>query len=460
PDALPASVDEDDKAAVGWKMSAEPKPLSINGTSQPLGLGNKPPWARRESTARVKDTVQTYLRVRQGYSRPRTQIVRHAASENEDCPGQRDYRSQAPYLDHWKLIYARILYKWEMDAMAVEVLKCIQDPDIRYLYNQLQCQPTVPQHDNLPRDGIAVIKVGQSNETPSRAKRAVDSTTPDMSPRPKPVVGDEEHEPCLDGADAPGAPWLSCSWCHEYVHGRALICHACGHGGHQEHMIRWFRIARKQLKRIGLAPVNFSRFGSSNSNSSSSSNLQLGLLGKGSSALTNIYSPELAPEPPLLSAILPEFTFTSPTQTLEDAADRALLLDMQPLGEPAVLDPSRRGSKGSVMSPMSSDSSAEDSDGDSMHGMGLLHSADDMLADGQEWDSRDVESDDHLLPHLSPSGAKSARQASSRLGLRRVLESSPQQQRLDEAFAMQLEIPTCPTGCGCNCIYESRRLIM
>ncbi|KAJ2883262.1 hypothetical protein H4R27_002893 [Coemansia aciculifera] len=364
---------------------------------------SKAPWVGRESVARAKDGVETYLRVRREYSLTRTRLVSHAASA-EGC-GERDYRSQAPYLDHWKLIYARILYKWEMDAKAVEVLKCIQDPDIRLMYNQLQSQPTVPQHDNLPRVGIAAI----SKPGKRAAAQAAD------------VPG-------------PGAPWLSCSWCHEYVHGRALICHACGHGGHQEHVIKWFRTARKNLKRIGLAPVNYSRFGSSNS--SSSSNLQLGLLGKGSSALANIYSPELAPEP---TPSVPEFTITSPTED----ADRMLLLDMLPAGR------SRRGSKGSVLSLASSDSS--DSEADCMQGLGHDHQP-----DAQDWDSSDVESDDHLQQHqvLSSHGPKLP------LNRRRGLESPLQQQRLDEAFAMQLEIPTCPTGCGCNCIYESRRLFM
>ncbi|KAJ2693738.1 hypothetical protein H4218_005912 [Coemansia sp. IMI 209128] len=391
PDAMPAPPDNDQPAAMGdWKRGAESASPSISD----YPLGNGLPWGDRESAHRAKDIEQTYLRVRREYSASRTRLVVHKKAE-EDVGGG-DYRSLAPYLDHWKLIYSRILYKWEMDAKAVEVLKCIQDPNIRHLYNQLQCQPTVPQHDNLPRDGIMSYR-----------------------PDPPPAV-DSAEAPCLASAEAPGAPWLSCSWCHEYVHGRALICHACGHGGHQEHIIRWFRTARKQLKRIGLAPVNYSRFGSSNSSSSSN----LGLLGKGSSALTNIYSPELPPDPTLA---VPEFG-----GAVED--DRALLLDMLPSTEPL----SRRASKGSVFSPASSDSSGDEST-----------PGDRALPDSREWDSSDADSDDHLQTHRA--GVESRPR---RLG--RPLEPT----QLDEAFALQLEIPTCPTGCGCSCIYESRRLIM
>ncbi|KAJ2331076.1 GATOR complex protein wdr59, partial [Coemansia sp. RSA 2681] len=396
------------------------------------------------------DAEQTYLRARRKCSRPRTRMVSHTAAAEED-----DDLVRARFPEQWKLVYARTLYRWEMDTKAVEVLKCIEDTGTRRLYTQLQCQPTEPQHDNLPRCGISSSKdISSSSSEPSSATR--------------------------------GAPWLTCSWCHEYVHGRALICHACGHGGHQLHMLRWFRSARKQLTRIGLAPVNGSRFGASNSNSSSSSNL--GLLarptaGAGSGAA---FSPELAPLLPApLSGIIrqkPALAVMSPTHdpACDDAAaNRALLLDMQTTTTtmttlpPAAGYLSRRGSKANILSqPASSDSSvagySDDDDDDFGYGvqsMLLSSRADDDDDDDmqqqqrqqQEWDSSDVDSDDHL--HTHPRAAAEVRQLSKR---RSPPPATPQLQRLDgdEAFDMQLEIPTCPTGCGCNCIYESRRLIM
>ncbi|KAJ2887554.1 GATOR complex protein wdr59, partial [Coemansia aciculifera] len=344
-----------------------------------------------------------------------------------------------PSQDHWKLIYARILYQWEMDAKAVELLKCVQDPDLRRLYNELQCQPTVPKHDNLPRVGISV------------------------------------------GLTTAGAPWLSCSWCHEYVHGRALICHACGHGGHQQHMIKWFRIAKKQLLKIGLAPVNYSRFGSNCSNSSSCSNF--GTLAAAAAAksprssrppplpvLTNgVCSPEL---PPLANSVmppmLPELIVTSPT--LENA-ENALLLDMQTLPPLLVSPQSRRGSKPTTILDELTDEDEDDDDDDSDD-----DEEEEEDGDVQDWDSSDVDSDDHLhAAQLSPKTPAVAtatttaavavlgdtrRQKRRRQSLSRRSPLSSPQQILEEEFALQLEIPTCPTGCGCNCVYESRRLII
>ncbi|KAJ2439589.1 hypothetical protein GGF42_007906, partial [Coemansia sp. RSA 2424] len=222
-----------------------------------------------------------------------------------------------------------------------------------------------------------------------------------------------------------GAPWLTCSWCHEYVHGRALICHACGHGGHQLHMLRWFRSARKQLTRIGLAPVNGSRFGASNSNSSSSSNLGLLARPTAGAGAGAAFSPELAPLLPApLSGIIrqkPALAVMSPTHdpACDDAAaNRALLLDMQTTTTttlpPAAGHLSRRGSKANILSqPASSDSSvagySDDDDDDFGYGvqsMLLSSRADDDDDDmqqqqrqQQEWDSSDVDSDDHLHTH-------------------------------------------------------------
>ncbi|KAJ2740074.1 hypothetical protein GGI20_005999, partial [Coemansia sp. BCRC 34301] len=335
------------------------------------------------------DADQAYMRMLRMGSRPRTRMIRHEQPLIDDTETVPDL----PNLDAWKLIYARILYKWELDAQAVEVLKCVQHSGIRHLYTQLQCQPTEPQHDNLPRTGITVIGADKRAEPP-----------------------------------VSGAPWLSCSWCHEYVHGRAMICHACGHGGHQKHMLRWFRTARRQLMRIGLAPVAHSRFADS-SNSSSCSNL--GALF--TTTKTTVCSPELPPVQPSLDALLivPELTITSPAnEPSEDAdANRALLLDMQttlPLCEQIA---SRRPSNACAISRESSDSSIADDAMYADQSMLLSSHADDDDDDDddddmQVWDSSDVDSDDHL--HTHPRLIADRRQSAS----------SPQ--CLDEQFSMQL----------------------
>ncbi|KAI8323730.1 hypothetical protein GQ54DRAFT_296567, partial [Martensiomyces pterosporus] len=238
----------------------------------------------------------SYLRMKRDFEHPHTALAMRDRSEWDDqVPvfASLDYRCHAPYLDHWKFTYARILYKWRMDAKAIEVLKCVQDPDLRELYNKMYAQPTEPKHDNILRIGNPVL-AGQAGSR--RAKRAKGTMTPThgRSKRGKSLELD-----CARGCESPtgsagktagqqssgtetpceisGAPWLSCAWCHEYVHGRALICHACGHGGHQEHMLKWFRIVRKQLVRSGLSAAHALRLSASNSSSSSSSNLRQGL---------------------------------------------------------------------------------------------------------------------------------------------------------------------------------------
>ncbi|KAJ2391344.1 hypothetical protein GGI05_002970, partial [Coemansia sp. RSA 2603] len=73
------------------------------------------------------------------------------------------------------------------------------------------------------------------------------------------------------------------------------------------------------------------------------------------------------------------------------------------------------------------------------------------------WDESGGESDDHLHTpgalHLAgPDG----------LRVRRAYRSqalTPQNGPVD-AYAMRRDVPTCPSGCGCNCLYESRQLII
>ncbi|KAJ2002852.1 hypothetical protein H4R26_003387 [Coemansia thaxteri] len=339
------------------------------------------------ATADGESSEAAYARVKGRFARRRTQMTLRTTRDARDDGAAGAYggseRAQALYLDHWKLLYARILYKWAMDAKAVEVLKCIQDPALRELYNGLKSQPTEPQHDNLPRVGIPALAA-------------------DPEPR--------------GAAEPQGAPWLSCAWCHEYVHGRALICHACGHGGHQEHMLRWFRIAHKQLARIGMAPT-----------------------------------------------ALPAAAAASASLVPDDGDRPALLLDMQPTPLPPLppaAAPSRRPSEPPM--PTSSDSSAdsdaadETTPGSSVHRFALGAHFEHMRATQQpEWDSSDVESDDHLQPPpLAGDTAAAGAPWQDPRHQRRQLEL------LDDAFMAQVEIPTCPTGCGCNCLYESRRLII
>ncbi|ORX70955.1 hypothetical protein DL89DRAFT_143806 [Linderina pennispora] len=160
------------------------------------------------------------------------------------------YRQHTVYLDHWKIMYAQILYMWQMDVKAVEVLKCIQNPDLLQIYNSIACQPSVPKHDNMARIGNPVLaeKIrGQRSYSSVLLEGLVKKTGPEQK---------RNSRPNTPSAEISGAPWLSCAWCHEYVHGRALICHACGHGGHQEHMLKWFKTVLQQIRKSGLSPAH------------------------------------------------------------------------------------------------------------------------------------------------------------------------------------------------------------
>ncbi|KAJ1641751.1 hypothetical protein LPJ64_006317 [Coemansia asiatica] len=89
-----------------------------------------------------------------------------------------------------------------------------------------------------------------------------------------------------------------------------------------------------------------------------------------------------------------------------------------------------------------------------------------MSVEQNGWESSDGESDDHLhfpqedvLMLPGPDGAKARR-------IRKSVSLTPQNSQSgtdnlqEDTFMMQLDIPTCPSGCGCNCLYESRRAIL
>ncbi|KAJ2617175.1 GATOR complex protein wdr59 [Coemansia sp. RSA 1804] len=133
-----------------------------------------------------------------------------------------DLRLQTAYLDHWKLVYARVLYRWGMDAKAAEIVSCVADPSLRALLRDMYFQPS------LAADDAAGI-------------------------RPAPAGGLSAYPPTRSGRIRKHHHQLVCAWCAEFVRGRALVCHACGHGGHKDHMLRWFRGARARLSRCGLA---------------------------------------------------------------------------------------------------------------------------------------------------------------------------------------------------------------
>ncbi|KAJ2554452.1 hypothetical protein EV175_002578 [Coemansia sp. RSA 1933] len=132
----------------------------------------------------------SYERSKRLFERRHTRMVMHR-DQQPTIPA--DVRLQAAYLDHWKLVYARVLYRWGMDAKAAEVVGCVVDPALRKLLRNMYSQPG-----------------------------------------PSPVVRRR----------------LACAWCGEIVRGRALVCHACGHGGHKAHMLKWFGSAQARLAQL------------------------------------------------------------------------------------------------------------------------------------------------------------------------------------------------------------------
>ncbi|KAJ2082402.1 hypothetical protein H4R24_001638 [Coemansia sp. RSA 988] len=279
---------------------------------------------------------RSYERIKNAYRRLHTRMVVRTADTPSAPPAP-------PALDQWKLAYARILYMWQMDARAIEVLKCLADPSLRALYSQMHSQPSVPRHDNLLRSG-----------NPVAARR-----------------------------DPIGGPWLSCTWCHEYVHGRALICRTCGHGGHQEHMLRWFRSVRRQLVHNGLAPAQHAS----------------------APPVAELSSPVLAADgyssPDGLDTL--QYTHASGLRLFAASPDST--------GSPLPASPTVR-----YIADPSWPSSASESDGC------LRASQCTML----RWEL---------------------------CGARRGCLGNP-----DEALAQQSTVPTCPSGCDCNCLYESQMI--
>ncbi|KAJ2151768.1 hypothetical protein J3F82_003127, partial [Coemansia sp. RSA 637] len=270
-------------------------------------------WTRQRTAeeaaaaAQAQQKEQMYMRIKQDFGRLHTRLTVRAHVEPRAASA--GLQAYAAYLDHWKLLYARILYKWEMDEKAVEVLKCMQDGELRALYNGMNCQPSVPRHDNLTRTGNPVVsmhagrkRMHDTKEETAKAQKTAETAkaqkTAETVAEAIAVDTSAPSEPLEPGSIEPvGAPWLSCTWCHEYVHGRALICHACGHGGHHDHMQRWFRIVRKQLVRTGLAQAQYVQCASSSS--STSNLLRRGLPGH---HRTDISDPLASAVPSLVTA--------------------------------------------------------------------------------------------------------------------------------------------------------------
>ncbi|KAJ1893681.1 hypothetical protein LPJ66_005614 [Kickxella alabastrina] len=464
---------------------------------------------KRITEAQAMAKELSYLRVKRDFERAHTRLVMRDRSEWDDVSelvSGSKHRSHSAYLDHWKILYARILYKWQLNIKAVEVLKCVQDSSLRELYNQMYCQPTMPKHDNLPR--ISNPALADQCKKSHVCAVAVDVNVD--------VQASIEKAPSKCGAESTGsgvvaevcgAPWLSCSWCHEYVHGRALICHACGHGGHHEHMQKWFRIVRKQLMRTGLTPAHFTCSDTANgSNSSSSSNLRrdLSIIGidnrtvvqpGGASidtgadvdaskdaqldlaAAAHDYMSSYANSPVILassrsgdtkSAVpIPSLTISSPGTPLAD------------------YDADNNDNCNSESCSNSGSSSSSSSSDDFTDGLALYTSSDlvgtnhfsfDTNSDGivagaqHSFESGEGESDDHLHPPHKfslgiGSGDVASQQRISKQRQRQQLMAQLKQRGLDDndqadGFTKQEDIPTCPSGCGCNCLYESQRLII
>ncbi|KAJ2784263.1 hypothetical protein GGI15_002312 [Coemansia interrupta] len=416
---------------------------------------------------------QAYLRTKRAFEQLHTRLVVRDRGEWADDGDVAlvlagDYRMQAAYLDHWKLLYARILYKWRMNTKAIEVLKCVQDPVLREFYNQMYCQPTVPMHDNQPRianplaRAQALLRADDVHSDCGTESAATDATM---------EIG--------------GTPWLACAWCHEYVHGLALICHSCGHGGHQEHMQRWFSIVRRQLLQNGPMSLQYERPPGGGSGSSSSTSLARRSAGGVSAAVVEGVSPRA--QQSLVAAMnaaglasasdyLSSFVNSPAAAAPADAAPVPELTITPSAGSISSGSSSSGGSTSTSTTSSSSSSSSFGSDtgseyGDARDPPDAAYTATATAAAvGSEgprgWEASDGESDDHLhAPHtgiLHLTGSDGLR-------IRRAYKShmlTPQDSQTaldgasDDAFVMRVDVPTCPSGCGCNCLYESRRLIM
>ncbi|KAJ2648612.1 hypothetical protein IWW40_003798 [Coemansia sp. RSA 1250] len=450
------------------------------------------------SAAQARRKERIYMHIKRDFERLHTRMTVHKSDDRESELGHAveagGLRGQSAYLDHWKLLYARILYKWQMDEKAVEVLKYMQDSTLRSRYNEMHCQPSVPQHDNLPRIGnplLAIKSAGMKRTrsgtaTPTLAERPKSQRRDKLSEQPEMADPDTLHD-ILD-AEVPGepmgAPWLSCTWCHEYVHGRALICHACGHGGHQEHMQRWFRIVRKQLLHTGITAAQYSHFAS---NSSSTSNL----LRRGMST-QQPHDPDNSTDP-LASAVPSVVTATDVSRSLvpspfmsttdlprTNSSDRLHFLS-QPLeasfsdgtdsdylrnssglhirthGPSALSRQLSRDSLSSDMSGHNSDDPTFNSAADVVAASRLsLNSLSENMLQGS-WETSDAESDDRLRP----TQRVMLRHELRGLSFVEPTELLDLEHHHDEGAAMlRRGIPTCPSGCGCNCLYESYKLII
>ncbi|KAJ1675559.1 hypothetical protein EV182_001032, partial [Spiromyces aspiralis] len=115
------------------------------------------------------------------------------------------------YLEHVKLLYADTLFREQLDYKGVEVLNLVSDEFKEYVVSQLN----QPGMGSLSRTGTNIQSINTKlASTQKEAQLPLNCPIKDM-------------------------PWIACSWCNEYVRGHAVICTSCGHGGHQSHMEKW-----------------------------------------------------------------------------------------------------------------------------------------------------------------------------------------------------------------------------
>ncbi|KAJ1943366.1 hypothetical protein EC988_006249, partial [Linderina pennispora] len=284
---------------------------------------------------------------------------------------------------------------------------CIQNPDLLQIYNSIACQPSVPKHDNMARIGNPVLaeKIrGQRSYSSVLLEGLVKKTSPEQK---------RSSRPNTPSAEISGAPWLSCAWCHEYVHGRALICHACGHGGHQEHMLKWFKTVLQQIRKSGLSPAHIGGYSADalpvqhalSDNSAGASSAPSGL----ASRINTAGNTRTHTRNPTLSADV------LPAVTISPAPESAVSVDMPS-------DAERDSDDGSSV-----DSTDQSSPNDSLLSVHEQLSFDSFAENMMTADMGSVATPDDLPC---------------------------------QPWALDLvDIPTCPAGCGCNCLLESRNVM-
>ncbi|KAJ1915734.1 hypothetical protein H4219_004151 [Mycoemilia scoparia] len=237
----PSVVSQNSKKRLPNKATPLPKSKSRVSAKKRESQGSKMPLSQKKGAGgqqpldiSAQTKVRSWVLPRHLFKKTDTDNLHMSVTkaefsddDNPEMVGSKTYRptrvlaaieSNQAFLEHLKLLYADILYRGQLQNKAVEVLNLTSTEFMPYVVMPFNQHNTDISH--LP-----------GNVTPVQFNHVVEYSK-------------EKADQLPISCPVKVLPWIACSWCNEYVRGHALVCMRCGHGGHQSHMEKWFERIR------------------------------------------------------------------------------------------------------------------------------------------------------------------------------------------------------------------------